>query len=567
MRRLREFFRRQEGGPDLLSTARSFRLPPGRHVEAECVSGYYLDFTGKTTEKDSWPPDWYEPAEHVYVALAQWGLGCFERYLEGEGDRWLQATLDVSDYLLEIQETEGSLAGAWLHPFAMPHTYHLDPPWMSAMSQGECASLLVRSHGETGEERYAEAALAAMGPLRTPVSEGGVATRLGGGYFPEEYPTRPSSYVLNGAIFALWGCRDVGLALDDRPAMELFEEGCGSLAANLYRYDTGYWSRYDLFPHPVMNIASGAYHWLHVDQLAAMGRLASQPEWARTAKRFAAYGESRANSTRAFAMKVAFRIRVPRNRTLEDRPEQDKDTLVLCYHAISDTLPAPLAVTPKAFEQQVATLARLGYRGVTFHEAVRGIGGARRVAFTFDDGYRSVLERAAPILEEYGMPGTVFVPSSHIESGEPMSWPGIEQWAESDHAPEVTPLSWEQLAELAELGWEIGSHTRIHSRLTGLSDEELHEQLWGSKNEIERRLGLPCRTIAYPYGDCDRRVAAAAEACGYEAGAALPARWPTEVDPLLYPRVGIYRKDNLMRAMIKAARPTRALRARPSRLR
>ena len=70
---------------------------------------------------------------------------------------------------------------------------------------------------------------------------------------PSSRSTRrsPPSFVLNGAIFALWGYRDVGVGLDDRVALEQFEALTSALAANLERWDTGFWSRYDLYPHRV----------------------------------------------------------------------------------------------------------------------------------------------------------------------------------------------------------------------------------------------------------------------------------------------------------------------------
>ena len=53
----------------------------------------------------------------------------------------------------------GRAAGAWLHRYTFPHTFPLRPPWVSAMAQGEGASLLVRIYQETSEERFAEAAM------------------------------------------------------------------------------------------------------------------------------------------------------------------------------------------------------------------------------------------------------------------------------------------------------------------------------------------------------------------------------------------------------------------------
>ena len=103
--------------------------------------------------------------------------------------------------------------GSWLHHDPFPHTFPLPPPWASGITQGQGASLLVRLNAETGDADLARAARLALEPLLTPQSSGGVCGELGGRPWPEEYPTSPESHVLNGAIFALWGMRDVAVGL------------------------------------------------------------------------------------------------------------------------------------------------------------------------------------------------------------------------------------------------------------------------------------------------------------------------------------------------------------------
>jgi hypothetical protein len=122
--------------------------------------------------------------------------------------------------------------------------------------------------------------------------------------------------VLSGAVFALWGLRDVGLALGDADLLRAFEEGVDVLAANIHRWDTGGWSRYDLYPHRVTNVASFAYHELHVTQLEAMNDLAPRPELHEAAERFGAYMASPARRARAFARKALFRMAEPRSARL-----------------------------------------------------------------------------------------------------------------------------------------------------------------------------------------------------------------------------------------------------------
>jgi peptidoglycan/xylan/chitin deacetylase (PgdA/CDA1 family) len=233
------------------------------------------------------------------------------------------------------------------------------------------------------------------------------------------------------------------------------------------------------------------------------------------------------------------------------------DALVLCYHALSERFPAQLSTTPERFSRQLRSLARRGYRGITFYELVRGTPG-RTVAVTFDDGYRSVLDLGLPILRELGWPATIFVPTDLVGGDAPMNWPGIDHWLGGKYESELLPLSWEQLDTLAGHGWEIGSHTSSHPHLTSLADAALSHELEASKQACERRLGRACQSLAYPYGDVDERVVAAAAKAGYETAAALPGRFGQR-SPLRWPRVGIYHKDTQARFALKCSPPVRRL--------
>jgi heparosan-N-sulfate-glucuronate 5-epimerase len=310
---------RHPGETGRLSRASAFAPPLGRHVEPDGVRGYYLDLSVKAPEAQ-WPPPWLRPdAPVMHVTVAQFGLGAFERYLAGNGEGYLVAARGAGAWLAERQIRGGPLDGGLPHEFEMPHTYNLSPGWLSSMAQGQAASLLVRLQLETGDAELGEAASRALSPLSVPVAQGGVLATLGDGPFFEEYPTTPSSLVLNGEIFTVWGVRDVALGLKDPDTGEQLRTATETLSANLDRWDTGYWSRYDLFPHPISNVASGSYHHLHITQLRAMSQISPQAEFGRVADRFSAYSEKRTNEVRATAAKVAFRLMVPRNRLLARR--------------------------------------------------------------------------------------------------------------------------------------------------------------------------------------------------------------------------------------------------------
>jgi peptidoglycan/xylan/chitin deacetylase (PgdA/CDA1 family) len=234
------------------------------------------------------------------------------------------------------------------------------------------------------------------------------------------------------------------------------------------------------------------------------------------------------------------------------------DVLVLCYHALSDDWPAALSTTPERFREQLELLLARGYRPVTFERAVETRAG-RAFAVTFDDAYRSVLERARPIMDELGVPGTVFVPTDWAGRPEPMRWDGIDQWLGGPHEREMVCLRWEELRELADAGWEVGSHTCSHPHLTRVDDGALERELAASRAQCSDQLGRPCRSIAYPYGDVDARVVDAARSAGYELGAALPKRFRS-TDPLDWPRVGVYHGDDISRFKLKVSPLIRRIR-------
>lgn len=231
-----------------------------------------------------------------------------------------------------------------------------------------------------------------------------------------------------------------------------------------------------------------------------------------------------------------------------------KSPLVLCYHGVSESWGRSLSVTPQRLAEQLGFLLKRGFRGVTFTEAVTAAPVSKpTVAITFDDGYRSVIELAKPILDRHEIPATVFVPTSFIGSEAPMAWPGIDGWRDPADRRELVPMSWAELRQLTAAGWEIGAHTRTHPRLSALGDRPLEQELSGSRGDLERQLGAPCTSVAYPYGDFDARVARAAATAGYLAGATLMHGLFDDAAPLECPRVGVYAVDEMRRFRLKVS--------------
>jgi peptidoglycan/xylan/chitin deacetylase (PgdA/CDA1 family) len=217
--------------------------------------------------------------------------------------------------------------------------------------------------------------------------------------------------------------------------------------------------------------------------------------------------------------------------------------LVLGYHSVSGTWPAVTSVRPQDLAEQLSALVRRGFRGATLTEALTAPRHTLTLVVTFDDAHRSVFELGRPILARMGLPGTIFVPTSYPGSGRLLDWDGYARWLGTEHEHELACMDWDQLRELARDGWEIGSHSRSHPRLTQLHDDELESELRGSREDCEAAMGRRCVSVAYPYSDVDARVAAAAHGAGYAIGATMP-RHAVLPLPLLWPRVGVYHGEN-----------------------
>lgn len=218
-----------------------------------------------------------------------------------------------------------------------------------------------------------------------------------------------------------------------------------------------------------------------------------------------------------------------------------RDRLVLGYHAVSDASSSLLTVRRAELRRQVAELVGRGYAGATFNRAVLDSSPRRRLAVTFDDGERNVLEHGLPVLTELGVPGTVFVVTSLVGA------PGA--------------LGWDDLETLAEAGWEVGSHTSTHALLTELDEAAIDAEMRSSREAIEDMLGRPCRSIAYPYGSADSRVRAAAARAGFTAGCTTAGT--LRDDALCWPRVGVHGHDGRILFRLKTSRLGRVLRSTP----
>lgn len=178
------------------------------------------------------------------------------------------------------------------------------------MTQGEGISLLLRGHEASSRDAYLQVAGDAFQAFLHPVENGGIVAYDHDGLpFLEEFPHRhPYSHVLNGFIYALWGVYDFSRYTRDGNAEHLYEQGLESLKIALESYDVGFWSRYDLFPSRLINVASPFYHQLHIAQLEALWFICRLPEFRAVALRWRSYQRSRPSVVRATLLKGLYKV-------------------------------------------------------------------------------------------------------------------------------------------------------------------------------------------------------------------------------------------------------------------
>jgi len=188
------------------------------------------------------------------------------------------------------------------------------------------------------------------------------------------------------------------------------------------------------------------------------------------------------------------------------------DAIVLCYHRFEDRPRDSLAIKPSEFEQQMQALKEHGFTVIGMQDFLAWRRGEKAIpdkscVISIDDGYRSGYEVAWPILKKFGYPFTMFIYTNYVK-GQPKA--GGQS------------ISWGELAEMRDAGVDIQSHTVSHSDLrakTGKTpsyEEWLRNELEGSKHMLEQQLGISVKALAYPYGNHNEKVRAAAVAAGYE---------------------------------------------------
>lgn len=191
-------------------------------------------------------------------------------------------------------------------------------------------------------------------------------------------------------------------------------------------------------------------------------------------------------------------------------------SVVLLYHRIGwpklGSLVSGQYVAPKILKSGLDYLSNREWKCISLADCVEQlhteqIKQENQFTITFDDGYLSVYEHACPIIIGRKMNATVYVVVNSIG--------GINDWDRRAGDQIEKMMSASQIREIADNGFEIGSHTLTHPHLTHVDDDQLIREVSDSKHKLEDIIGREVTSFSYPYGSCDNRVIKAAITAGY----------------------------------------------------
>src|SRR5215468_5203612 len=209
--------------------------------------------------------------------------------------------------------------------------------------------------------------------------------------------------------------------------------------------------------------------------------------------------------------------------------DQTAQTLIFCYHRLVDKVRYPgTEITPAAFEAEMKELKDKGITVISMQDLLAWKRGEKNIpprcaVVTFDDGWKSQYEVAWPIMKKYGYPFTMFIYTEGVRGG---SLGGGEA------------ITWEQLSDMRDNGVDIQDHSATHqdlreghtimlaapggkrtrTKLTGPQYEQwMENEVVGSKQLLEQRLGIKVNCFAVPFGNYNEHVKEIARNSGYEA--------------------------------------------------
>jgi len=175
--------------------------------------------------------------------------------------------------------------------------------------------------------------------------------------------------------------------------------------------------------------------------------------------------------------------------------------VVFCYHSV-----------PDAFQQRFRRQLYLIHKTSKIIPAdanIRLKAWRRYSIVTFDDGFRSVLKNALPVLKEWKIPATIFFATNYFG--------GFPVWIQEENHPDRNEkiMSSTEMKQLNSGIINIGSHTASHPLLNSLANPEITKELLQSKERLEELSRRSVSLFAIPFGKYPEEVFRIAREVGY----------------------------------------------------
>ncbi|HEX6889274.1 MAG TPA: polysaccharide deacetylase family protein [Chryseolinea sp.] len=185
-----------------------------------------------------------------------------------------------------------------------------------------------------------------------------------------------------------------------------------------------------------------------------------------------------------------------------------KEVVCFIYHRFGDSRYPTTNVSVEDFEAHLRYLLENDFQILTFSQAVAYLKSeqtSRKTAvITIDDGYKSFLVNALPLLERYNIPATLFINTKTVGGGDYMKW--------------------EELKDVVRHNIEIGNHTHSHEYFLNLPASSRYktfkEEIELSQSIIKKNLDLQPIVFSYPYGEFDVEMKGIVKQAGFVAAAA-----------------------------------------------
>lgn len=210
-------------------------------------------------------------------------------------------------------------------------------------------------------------------------------------------------------------------------------------------------------------------------------------------------------------------------------------TNILVFHKLTNRLTfGSTNYSPQRLYLLFESLMEAGYAFASIQDVLT-INNSKKLSVTFDDGYAHLMRTLPRLIDKYKIKPLIFIPTAFI--GEKNRWDYSFRFRDESH------LDSAQIAELAEMGCEFGTHGHRHLDLTKLDEQNLDIEFYKSKEILESIVNRKVDLMSYPFGRYNESVKSQAIKAGYKC--AFTMTFPQAADDdLAIGRIPVYFFDS-----------------------